>query len=257
MFVSKQSCGKGGVRKKLASKACWLKGDFLTPWHLLPRVRPSLPRELGDGTNWGRDRNSLPKVAFLMQRVTAQTGDIPKPAENLRRLLSCFAHFFSVFFCSCGSIFFQTHGKIEEEIQALRCIFSEAKGFSEAVWKSCRFLPNDDWAKQSPTRVLTLLRSLHLCWWKQIPPASVSPLHFPLSSSRHISSLFIFFGWGFSESPNFQPVFGQRVIKELELSTHMYLFNIWDLLRGLSGPNCYSQMIRISHRSWINSGSPL
>lgn len=34
----------------------------------------------------------------------------------------------SAFFCSCGSIFFQTHGKIEEEIQALHCIFSEAKG---------------------------------------------------------------------------------------------------------------------------------
>lgn len=41
---------------------------------------------------------------------------------------------------------------------------------------------------------------------------------------------------GFSEPPHLQPVFGQRVIKGLKLSTHTWLFNVvWDL-RSLPGP---------------------
>lgn len=58
---------------------------------------------------------------------------------------------------------------------------------SEAMQKSCRFLLNEDWAKQSPAGVLMPLRSLHLCWWKKTPPALVCPSDFHLSSSRHIS----------------------------------------------------------------------
>lgn len=58
---------KHGGEEKLASKACWIKRDFLTPWHQLPGVHLSLPLARENAWWWdnqGRDGNSWPKVTF-------------------------------------------------------------------------------------------------------------------------------------------------------------------------------------------------
>ena len=151
-----------------------------------------------------------------MHRVTAQTWDILKPALNLCRLLSCFAHF-SRSCLSSGSIFFRHVGKQKNELRLCIVCSPKQRAHSEAVQKRCMLLLNDVWVQQPLTGVLTPLTSLHLCWWKQTPPAYVPHLYFSLLSSGHITFVFIFFSWGFSESPHFQPNFWQKEIKGLKL----------------------------------------
>lgn len=191
--------------------------DICCPESIHPCPYPETA--LGDGSNSGWTGIQCLKCPFQCKVSQIKCKTSRSQQRNLWKLPSCFPHF-SRALHRCGSIFYR-HMANRRQNSSFVLYLLQSKGFILRQWR----------------------RAAGFCWmmteWNSLLAGSSSlwgififadegkyllplfPSHFPLSSSGHIPFLFLFFSWGFSESPHFQPAFGQRVTKGLKLLTYM------------------------------------